>query len=484
MLLPLVCISLLMAPLPLGANRVWAWTVLGTVLFALVSTWALAGIGQTRRTSTSVRPVMTAMLIWLLYGTLYVLPLPAPVVEFIAPNVYDAYNWAYDLVATPRLGFYLTLDRQATLHSILKYAMYWAAFFLVTVLISNRNRLKLMLYTLVAAGVVQAVLIPVARIMGVELIPWELLDGDPDALRGTFVNRNHFAEFLAMTGAVGIGLSLANMRRSHSGSSSFKARVADTLNFLDGPVVVPGGAVILIIAGMVMSTSRGGIAALFVALVLVLVLSFVARGRGAREMMLFWPIIIVALAGVFWSGARDLVERLIASGLGAGERWIQWENTRALISDHWLTGAGPGTYQYAFTAYKDPALRPNLYEHAHNDYLELLAEQGVVGAILLGLVVVMVMYRLIRAFMIRRDPLIRGALFASLTGMLAMLVHGFVSFNFQIPVNALYFWVLAGTGLAATHLDSKRHDSYGSKPHTGSKRSTERERGGIHDGRR
>jgi hypothetical protein len=54
-----------------------------------------------------------------------------------------------------------------------------------------------------------------------------------------------------------------------------------------------------------------------------------------------------------------------------------------------------------------------------------------------------------------------GALFASLTGMLAMLIHSLVEFNFQIPANALYFWVLAGTGLAATRLGHAENDGYG-----------------------
>ena len=459
MLLVLLCVVLLIVPLPLGANRPWAWTVLEAVIFALVAIRALTGFGRARWASNTVRPVLVVLGTWLLYGALYLAPLPESIVQFLAPGVYGAYHEVLDIAAMPEGGYYLTLDRQATLQAVLKYTMYGAAFLLVTTLVTNRTRLKLVLYTLVVAGAVQVGLALAARAMGVDLTPRALMDGQWDVLRGTFVNRNHFAEFLAMTSATGIGLALAHMNRSRSGGS-FTARVAGVLDRLEGPAVVPAAAVVLMLAGMAMSTSRGGIAAFVVALSFVLALSFAARGRQARELVLLWPLGFVVLVGVVWSGSRTLLERLAASGVGAGERWVQWTDTRNLILDHWLTGTGPGTYLYAFTPYKDATLRPLLYDHAHNDYLELLAEQGVVGTVLLGLAVAMVVYRLSRAFWVRRDPLVRGALFASLTGMSAMLVHALVSFNFRIPATALYFWVLAGVGLAATRIGREARDPY------------------------
>jgi O-antigen ligase len=123
-----------------------------------------------------------------------------------------------------------------------------------------------------------------------------------------------------------------------------------------------------------------------------------------------------------------------------------------MISDFWLTGVGPGAYQRGFTAYKDSALRPLFYDHAHNDYLQLLGEYGAIGALIMTIIVGVVLVRLIRAFTKRGDIVVRGALFASLTGVTAMMIHSLVEFNFQIPANALYFWVLVGVGIAATRV--------------------------------
>ena len=166
-------------------------------------------------------------------------------------------------------------------------------------------------------------------------------------------------------------------------------------------------------------------------------------------------------AALFWAGSQRLIERLSTNSPLLQERWIQWTATKHLISDFWLTGAGPGLYRYAFTAYKDEHLRPLLYDHAHNDYLELLSEQGVVGAVIVTALVLIIYRRLISSFKKRSDVAVRGALFASLTGMTAMLVHSLVGFNFQIPANALYFWVLAGIGIAASGLPhGRRRNEY------------------------
>ena len=55
----------------------------------------------------------------------------------------------------------------------------------------------------------------------------------------------------------------------------------------------------------------------------------------------------------------------------------------------------------------------------------------------------------IRGALARRDPVLRAALFASIAGVLALLAHGAVDFNLQIPANAALFFVLLGLGAAA-----------------------------------
>ena len=89
-----------------------------------------------------------------------------------------------------------------------------------------------------------------------------------------------------------------------------------------------------------------------------------------------------------------------------------------------------------------PDSGPNFYAHAHNDYLELVLEYGVLGlACPVGwsscpsVAALRVLYR-------RRDPLPRGMAFASLMGVMAILIHSTADFNLHIPANAALFVVL------------------------------------------
>ena len=77
------------------------------------------------------------------------------------------------------------------------------------------------------------------------------------------------------------------------------------------------------------------------------------------------------------------------------------------------------------------------------------------GFSLLAAGIVLISIRIVRAFFRRRDPLMRGALFATIVGSCSLMVHGLVDFNLQIPANASYFFVLLGIGVVASGLESE-----------------------------
>jgi O-antigen ligase len=81
-------------------------------------------------------------------------------------------------------------------------------------------------------------------------------------------------------------------------------------------------------------------------------------------------------------------------------------------------------------------------EQAHNDYLQVLSDGGIVGAFL-ALAFVVLLFA--RAFyrMRTRDPFRRGVALASLGGCFAVLVHSFFDFTLHTTANALLFLVLA-----------------------------------------
>jgi O-antigen ligase len=125
-----------------------------------------------------------------------------------------------------------------------------------------------------------------------------------------------------------------------------------------------------------------------------------------------------------------------------------------LAKDYPVFGAGGGTFYTAFPRYRGPELKA-YFDFAHNDYIQFLAETGVVGLALAGSLPLFALVLAVLALARRRDPLARGFAFAVLMGVVSLGIHSTVDFNLQIPANALAFLVLIAYGWVAMYLERK-----------------------------
>ena len=147
-----------------------------------------------------------------------------------------------------------------------------------------------------------------------------------------------------------------------------------------------------------------------------------------------------------------------------------------------LFGLGPGTFQSAFP-YFAQGLQANtrgVWEHAHNDYLETLAEWGGVGAVLWA---VLVLGGIVRATWLgwrHRERLgitERVTFSAMLTALSGVLIHAVVDYPLQIASIQIYVGVMLGMFWGARHwLDletpsESRHRRRSSKPSAAAKDS-------------
>jgi O-antigen ligase len=89
--------------------------------------------------------------------------------------------------------------------------------------------------------------------------------------------------------------------------------------------------------------------------------------------------------------------------------------------------------------------------HAHNDYLELAAELGVLGALLLlGLVLSLA----VRAFLVwrgRRNAQARALALGGIVSLAGAGLHAFTDFNFHIPANMVLFTVILALTVVMAH---------------------------------
>lgn len=260
--------------------------------------------------------------------------------------------------------------------------------------------------------------------------------------QGTYVNRNHYSGLLALCLAPA-GTAAWFLLRRHAPLSSRRTHASGAIQA--GLALT---AATLIAAGIVLSLSRGG----FLAAIGGGLAAGVAGGMG-RSGRRWGPVAAAAgFAGILGlllpSGA--LLDRFTAVA-GAGDlstatRVAIWRATLDLFRDFPLFGAGPGAFASVFHAYQTMAPLEAV-DRAHNDYLQLLAELGIVGFALVAALAVRAATRAIQACGARR-PEIRYVSVACVGAFAAAAVHSVSDFNLYIPANVLAVAWLAGVSEA------------------------------------
>src|SRR6266403_2277374 len=180
---------------------------------------------------------------------------------------------------------------------------------------------------------------------------------------GPYVNRNHFAGFTELVLPLAlIPLVWGRVRRER------------------WPVV--GLFAVLPIGALFLSASRGGIASLGAELG-VLALVMIQRREMGKQLFAGGAVLLAALLLVSWLGVGQILERLSSVQLlevSSGKRASMRRDTWRIFLDHPVTGTGLGTLQIVYPRYES-LYDGKIVNHTHNDYLEVLAETGLLGGL-------------------------------------------------------------------------------------------------------
>ncbi|MCC7300579.1 MAG: O-antigen ligase family protein [Verrucomicrobia bacterium] len=172
------------------------------------------------------------------------------------------------------------------------------------------------------------------------------------------------------------------------------------------------------------------------------------------------PLLCVGVVGGLWAGSSIFRSRMqpvvgFVTQCLAGDfqftdsRPQAWLDTIPMIADRPVCGFGPGNYGPVYEEYRErvKAVRVEMV-HAHNEYLELLAEYGLVGGLLVLCLLITVCVKLIR-FIRTADRSYHALPAVALLGALAgTAVHGFFDFELRIFPNALMLSLFAGCAVA------------------------------------
>ena len=261
---------------------------------------------------------------------------------------------------------------------------------------------------------------------------------------GPFVNKNHFAGWVAMASLLVAGLVLGL-----TGDSRARGRDWTTDRRAGSVVLALVAALAMALAGIA-SLSRGGAIALLAGAACLIGLRLVRRRPGrARARLLPTFALAGALGAVLVVLVPPEAHERLRSLSGASFRFDTWRDSLRLAATSPLLGHGLGAFHDAY-----PRLKRGhgivRVEHAENDYLETLAEGGLVGLALGagGLALLLGAWGRGAA----ADPVVRGIGLGAVAGLAAVAVHSLLDFNLRIPSNAALAALLAAAVAGAAGL--------------------------------
>jgi O-antigen ligase len=346
---------------------------------------------------------------------------------------------ASDALSIPATGA-LSLDPFATRLFTVRLFFYLLFFAIALSFIDSERRARTIAFVIVIFGSVIAFFGILQRLAQPEAIYG--LRPTPQAIPyGPFVNQHHFAAFMEMTSGIVIALLLGSgLKRDRKMFLLIAAAVMSIALVLTGSrggVISFAGVIMFVVAATYLLKSTGR--------------SSRSTGSSEKTKTIFSAVVggaaflllVVGLA--FYLGGGDSVLR----GLGVSQiqtdvssgRIHYWTVAFEIFKAHPILGAGLDAFGNAFTCYDtlSGALR---IEQAHNDYLQMLSDGGIVGFACVAAFVFFLFRNGIRNIGVVSDPVMRSIAIGALAGCFGIAIHSFFDFPLRTPSNALFFLIL------------------------------------------
>lgn len=434
----LVCFIPVFATVVFGAVDNITWTLLAISVVLLVGMWLIDAFGsESIRIATD--SIQLPLLGLILLGLIHLLPLGADTASGLL-SVQGRRTLSIDPYST---AFFV--------RNLLVFLLFLTA---ALTFLNSEPRLRKVSVLITIFGGIMAFLAILQRIAYSDAI-YGLRVPFQASPFGPFVNGHHFAGFMEMTAGVTLGLILGEMPRQKK--------------------VLFALSLIIMIAAILMTSSRGGMISLLVTAAMATTLSFLSRKRRHSEsdgkFTIRTPVLIgsagigvIAIVLVLLLGADESLSR----GLGLTEvggggdasngRLHFWSIAWQIFLDHPIVGSGFESYGVAFTRY-DTWNGIFRVERAHNDYLQILAEGGILGIACVGAF----LYWFFRKGLVsvahagigfRRDVAV-----GAIAGCTGILVHSFVDFPLRTWSNSFFFLLLVALAIVKVAPNASKRSS-------------------------
>ena len=404
----LICTTLLFTTLAYGTVHQPVITLFYLAVTAIVLLWT-ADCLVSGKVRFSRHPLQLPLLLLGLYAVVQVIPL-------------GSFTDVAGLANIPRTISYDQFSTKMTAVHIFFLCLFFS---IALVYLESAKRLQRMVTVVTVFGfvysfysILQSVLSP-GKIYGIYAVPYA-------TPFGSFVNRHDFAAIIEMAMAIPLGMIFA-------GAVSRDKKL------------IYGVAIALMGAALLLSGSRGGLIAFISEIILLIILT--TRAKGTKNVVLkaglSFLLVAAAVGGAIFVGGDTSLTRLTSASTSpdfSSNRTVIWAATIKLIAGTMPLGSGIGAYTQAFTPY-DPTSGLQRFEQAHNDYLQILADAGVVGLVIGGLFLFWFI-REGKRNTITNNGFRRGVAVGAFAGCSAILIHSVFDFVLHITAISVMFLTL------------------------------------------
>jgi O-antigen ligase len=328
---------------------------------------------------------------------------------------------------------YLTADIEYVARlEMIQVVMYAFLFFAIVNNLYRQEMAQIIGFTLIFLAMVISVC-AVCQFFAHSNRVWNSISPYAGRASGTYISPNNLAGFLEMLLPLAVAYVLAGRMK---------------------PVtrILLGYAALVMMAGLAVTFSRGGWAAAAVGLLALLVILLGHRQHRIPALLLLVLFIGggVCVTKIYLEKSLTYISR-VEGTVSTGQveldlRRDLWTAAERMWLDHFWWGVGPAHYDYRFREYRPEhvQLQP---DRVHNDYLNLLADWGAAGGIIVlaGMAAFAAGLWETRKHVRRAEKDLGGrgmsnrfAFFlGAAAGLLALAVHSAVDFNLHIPANAI-----------------------------------------------
>lgn len=336
----------------------------------------------------------------------------------------------------------LSVEPNATRLAVIKLFVFWVFFAAALTFIDSRSRIRKLVVALIIFGSVMA-FFAILQFLSDPTTIYGITPAAQARPFGTYINRHHFASFLVMIFALALAPLVGGGTKR------------DKLVFFAIGVVLIG-------IGVIFAGSRGAFLSL-VAVLSFLAVSFLLINRNdagkttrkKRKPLIGNPALIVgSMVGLMlvlifvavWAGGEQEFLRGAAMQ-EAGEdfstgRLHYWAVALKIFAANPIIGSGLESFGVAFTRY-DTWSGIYRVEHAHNDYLQMLSDGGIVGLTFVLVFIYFLFRSTIGTIRGTNDRFRRSAAVGALAGCFGVMVHSFVDFPLRTNANMFFFLLLA-----------------------------------------